>query len=78
LRKSAGEIKNLAMIQYAHSVYTRIAPEVQLSHVSAHVGTEGNELADRMAMYAVTQRDKDLRQYSGALDVKAILRMRAG
>ena len=77
-RKSGGEIKNLIIIQEAHAVYTRIASEIQLSHVSAHVGTEGNELADRMAMYAVTQRDKDLRQYAGALDIKAILRMRAG
>jgi len=77
-RKSGGEIKNLGIIQDAHAVYTRIAPEIQLSHVSAHVGTEGNELADRMAMYAVTQRDIELRQYAGALDVKAILRMRAG
>lgn len=77
-RKSGGEIKNLGIIQDAHAVYTRIASEVQLSHVNAHVGTEGNELADRMAMYAVIQRDKDLRQYAGALDVKAILRMRAG
>ena len=77
-RKPGGEIKNLSIIQEAHAVYTRVASEIQLSHVSAHVGTEGNELADRMAMYAVSQRDKDLRQYAGALDVKAILRMRAG
>ena len=77
-RKAGGEIKNLGIIQDAHAVYTRIAPEVQLSHVSAHVGTEGNELADRMAMYAVTQRDRELRQYTGELDVKTILRMRAG
>jgi ribonuclease HI len=77
-RKSGGEIKNLGIIQDAHAVYIRIAAEIQLTHVSAHVGTEGNELADRMAMYAVAQRDKDLRQYGGAIDIKAILRMRAG
>ena len=77
-RKSGGEIKNLGIIQDAYAVYTRIADDVELVHVSAHVGTEGNELADRMAMYAVTQRDKELRQYSGEIDVKAILRMRAG
>jgi len=77
-RKAGGEIKNLGIIQDAHAVYTRIADDLELTHVSAHVGTEGNELADRMAMYAVTQRDKDLRQYAEAIDVKAILRMRAG
>jgi ribonuclease HI len=77
-RKSGGEIKNLSIIQDAHAVYTRIADEIELTHVSAHVGTEGNELADRMAMYAVTQRVKDLRQYAEVIDVKTILRMRAG
>ncbi len=77
-RKAGGEIKNLSIIQDAHAVYTRIASEIQLTHVSAHVGTEGNELADRMAMYAVIQRDEDLRRYAGVIDVKAILRMRAG
>jgi ribonuclease HI len=77
-RKSGGEIKNLGIIQDAHAAYTRIATEIQLNHVSAHVGTEGNELADRMAMYAVSQRNRDLRQYEGGLDVKAILRMRTG
>ncbi|HEY4211008.1 MAG TPA: ribonuclease H family protein [Steroidobacteraceae bacterium] len=77
-RKPGGEIKNLGIIQDAHAVYTRIAGGIRLTHVSAHVGTEGNELADRMAMYAVTQRDKELRRYIEAIDVKAILRMRAG
>jgi ribonuclease HI len=49
-----------------------------LTHVSAHVGTEGNELADRMAMYAVESRSPQLRQYDGEMDIKAILRMRRG
>jgi ribonuclease HI len=77
-RKAGGEIKNLGIIQDAHAIYTRIAPEIQLTHVSAHVGTEGNELADRMAMHAVLQHHEDLRRYAGVIDVKAILRMRAG
>lgn len=77
-RKAGGEIKNLGIIQAAHAVYTRIADEIQLNHVAAHVGTEGNELADRMAMYAVIQRNRDLCKFEGELDVKAILRMRAG
>jgi ribonuclease HI len=77
-RKTGGEIKNLGIIQDAHEVYTRLSPRVHLTHVSAHVGTEGNELADRMAMYAVTQHAEGLLQYSDAIDVKAILRMRVG
>ncbi len=77
-RKPGGEIKNLSIIQSAYSLYTSLGPQLELIHVSAHVGTEGNELADRMAMHAVQSRTKELRQYSEAIDVRAILRMRAG
>jgi ribonuclease HI len=77
-RKPGGEIKNLGIIQEAHAVYTRITGGIQLSHVSAHTGNEGNELADRMAMYAVSQRDEEFRQYAETMDIGAILRMRAG
>ena len=77
-RKTGGEIKNLQIIQAAYALYSSIEPPVKLTHVSAHVGTEGNELADRMAMYAVESRNSDLREYGGELDIKAILRMRRG
>jgi len=77
-RKAGGEIKNLQIIQAAYALYSSIDPPVKLTHVSAHVGTEGNELADRMAMYAVESRNTDLREYGGELDIKAILRMRRG
>lgn len=77
-RKTGGEIKNLKIIQAAYALYTSIETQVQLIHVSAHIGTEGNELADRMAMLAVETGNEDLRAYSDPIDVKAILRMRAG
>jgi ribonuclease HI len=77
-RKPGGEIKNLSIIQAAHAVYVRIESQLQLAHVSAHVGTEGNELADRMAMLAVENGSEDLRLYGEEIDIKAILRMRAG
>ena len=68
----------MSIIQAAYAIYTRIDSQLQLTHVSAHVGTEGNELADRMAMFAVENRSKELRQYSDEIDIKAILRMRRG
>jgi ribonuclease HI len=77
-RKAGGEIRNLEIIQDAYALYVRLDSSVQLTHVSAHVGTEGNELADRMAMFAVQSGCEELRLYSEALDVAAILRMRAG
>jgi ribonuclease HI len=77
-RKAGGEIKNLSIIQAAYAVYTRMDSQLQLTHVSAHVGTEGNELADRMAMFAVENASEDLRPYGEEMDIKAILRMRRG
>ena len=77
-RKAGGEIKNLSIIQAAHAVYVRIESKLQLIHVSAHVGTQGNELADRMAMFAVESGREDLGPYGEELDIAAILRMRRG
>jgi ribonuclease HI len=77
-RRAGGEIMNLELIQAIYAVYCRIESQVQLRHVKAHVGIEGNELADRMAMYAVEQRERDWLLYPGPIDVKKILRMRAG
>jgi ribonuclease HI len=77
-RKAGGEIRNLTIIQTAYALYSRIESQLRLTHVSAHVGTEGNELADRMAMYAVETRTEELRLYEEEIDIKAILRMRAG
>lgn len=77
-RKAGGEIRNLAIIQAAYERYTRIESQLHLVHVSAHVGTEGNELADRMAMLAVQSGEEDLCSYGEEIDIPAILRMRAG
>ena len=49
-----------------------------LQHVSAHVGIEGNELADRMAMLAVERREVGWREYEGERDIAKLLKMRAG
>lgn len=77
-RKAGGEIKNLEIIQAAYSVYSRIQFKLHLTHVSAHVGTQGNELADRMAMFAVESANEELIEYGGEIDIPTILRMRAG
>ncbi len=77
-KKSGGDIKNLEIIKTAYMLYSSIEPQLTLTHVNAHVGTEGNELADRMAMYAVLNKTVEFRQYEEAIDVPRILRMRAG
>ena len=77
-KKPGGEIKNLEIIQDCYAIYRRIQKELTLTHVAAHVGTEGNELADRMAMLAVQRKEKKLRLYREAMDVPTLLKMRAG
>jgi len=77
-RKQDGEIKNLEIIQKLYALYQEIADDVDLKHVSAHVGIEGNELADRMAMLAVERREVNWRQFDGPMDIPQLLKMRAG
>ena len=77
-KKPGGEIKNLEIIQDCYAIYRRIEEELKLTHVAAHVGTEGNELADRMAMLGAQSKEKELRLYKGTMDVPALLKMRTG
>jgi ribonuclease HI len=77
-KKAGGEIKNLEIIQACYEIYQRIESDVQLTHVAAHVGTEGNELADRMAMYASQNKEEDFRLFDKEIDVPTLLKMRAG
>jgi ribonuclease HI len=77
-KKLGGEIKNLEIIQDCYAIYRRIKKELTLTHVAAHVGTEGNELADRMAMLGVQRKEKELRLYEETMDIPTLLKMRAG
>jgi ribonuclease HI len=77
-RKADGEIRNLELIQALHELFLAIEDDVKLAHVSAHVGIEGNELADRMAMLAVERRETGWREYDEPLDVDRLLKLRAG
>jgi ribonuclease HI len=77
-KKPGGEIKNLEIIQDSYAIYRRIKKELTLTHVAAHVGTEGNELADRMAMLGAQRKEKELRLYQETIDIPTLLKMRAG
>jgi len=77
-RKADGEIKNLEIIQLLHALYLEIKEGVDIQHVSAHVGIEGNELADRMAMLAVEKREVEWRELGGPFDIGKLLKMRPG
>lgn len=77
-KKQDGEIKNLEIIKAAYLVYNTIKDQIRLRHVAGHAGIEGNELADRMAMYAAQKKQRELKLYEGELNVDIILRMKAG
>ena len=77
-KKSGGEIKNLELIKEVFALYQQIKNDVQILHVNGHVGVEGNELADRMSIVAIDQKEPSFTQYEGELDIQALLKLRAG
>ncbi|WP_394202117.1 viroplasmin family protein [Shewanella waksmanii] len=77
-RKTAGDIKNLPIIQSAHQLYDQLKTPLKISHVAAHIGIEGNELADRMSIYAIDQKNSDFSQFPAPYDIDDILSLRTG
>lgn len=62
--KKGGEIKNLELIKEAHTLYEKIKDKIEIFHVKGHSGIEGNELADRMAVYTIKAKNKEFAFYS--------------
>ncbi|MBP7769502.1 MAG: ribonuclease HI [Aliarcobacter sp.] len=62
--KKGGEIKNLELIKEAHALYEKLKDKIEIFHVKGHSGVEGNELADRMAVYTIKAKNKDFAFYS--------------
>ena len=71
-------IKNLELIQEAYANYNRLKDKVQVLHVKGHAGIEGNELADRMSMFAVRNHEDEFARYQDELNISEILAMAAG
>ena len=76
--KKGGEIKNLEIIKLAYSLYNSMKKDVKLTHIKAHAGFEGNELADRMTMYTILEAEEKFVRYTKEINVAQILKMRAG
>ena len=77
-QKKTGTIKNLAIIQQAHATYCAMQEHISVVHVRAHIGIEGNELADRMAVFGIVQQDTSFSRYTEALNIEQILNFQAG
>lgn len=76
-KKKGGPIKNPDIIQDAFELFLQINHRVEICHVKGHMGIEGNELADRMAVQAIDQPCADMRVYE-ALDVDSVMAQRVG
>lgn len=77
-RKTAGDIKNLEIIQASHALYDELKQKLIISHVAAHIGIEGNELADRMSIYAIDKKDAEFCRYPEPIELTGILSLRTG
>ena len=77
-KKANGEIKNLDIIKPAHALYLEIAKKINIAHVKGHAGVEGNELADRMSVVAIEQREIDLCRYEDSASITELLAMARG
>ena len=77
-KKAGGEIKNLELIQGMFALYQALKSNLEILHVNGHVGVEGNELADRMSILAIEQKNPEFVRYTGALNIETILAKRTG
>jgi len=66
------------LIKEMFALYQRLKDKIKILHVNGHVGVEGNELADRMSILAISKRDVGFHRYEGELDLEKILALRAG
>ncbi|MFT5164684.1 MAG: ribonuclease HI, partial [Alteromonadaceae bacterium] len=71
-------IKNLDLIKQCFALYEQISSQVTISHVKGHANIEGNELADRMAVYARKTQESSFVRYDEAFDVSTVLAMTSG
>ena len=62
--KKGGEIKNLELIKETHNLFLKLKDKIEINHVKGHAGVEGNELADRMAVYTIKAKNRNFEFYS--------------
>lgn len=61
--KKDGEIKNLELIIKTHELFEKLKNKIEISYVKGHNGILGNELADKMALMAIKEKNEDFKSY---------------
>jgi ribonuclease HI len=77
-KKKGGIIKNIEIIQKSYALFNTIKEDISLSHIKAHAGFEGNELADRMTVYAMIKQEEAFVLYDEEIHIDVILAMKKG
>lgn len=70
-----GTVKNKEIIEEIYKLYLPYNKRIILSHVRGHVGIEGNELADRMALHALHTKQVDYKDFGAENSIESILAM---
>lgn len=71
-------IQNLELIKECYALSRPLIGKVQMTHVRAHVGTEGNELADRLSVQAQLQQVTGWEDFTDETDPEKILALSRG
>jgi ribonuclease HI len=71
-------IANLELVQRCHTLFVSLEGRLAINHVKAHAGIEGNELADRMANYAIDSKVSSFAQFDESMSINDLLNMSKG
>ncbi len=72
-QKKVGELANRDLIIRMHDDYLALDGQVNIDHIKAHTGVEGNELADRLSLLAIQDQCSAFLPYDGLDKVDAML-----
>ncbi|MFT5210463.1 MAG: ribonuclease HI [Flavobacterium sp.] len=74
-KRKTGELINAELIASMYESYLDIKSKINIAHVKAHIGTEGNELADRLSLLSIKCKERDFKLYQGEMSIAAMLEM---
>lgn len=77
-RGKGEEIKNLEIIKEGYALYLQLRTNLSIKHVKGHANIEGNELSDRMAVYARINQEVGFKKFEKPINVADILAMASG